>query len=262
MADHAVLRPDGEALDVPAAHHRLPGGRLGRSRRARAAPRRSGTAGSWWRRSSRPRRRATSASRDGVQALPRREHVEDDAVDVGRRSVVRRRGRRRSAARPGAGRRRTSRRCARAISAKSAPALVRDQTCRCSPTARSRQQDSAPEPAPASTTRAPGKMSAMRDDLRGVLGVDDGRAARHATARSRRAAAGSAGTRAAAGPDDDALGAADQLVVARRSPGGCGTACRPEGDGVDAALGVGQLDRVAGRQRPVPRFGHGAQSVR
>ena len=39
--------------------------------------------------------------------------------------------------------------------------------------------DSAPEPTPASTTRAPGKMSALTMDLGGVLGVDDGCAARH-----------------------------------------------------------------------------------
>ena len=48
-----------------------------------------------------------------------------------------------------------------------------------SPTARSREMDSAPEPTPASTTRAPGKMSAMVTIWRGVLGVDDGGAARH-----------------------------------------------------------------------------------
>ena len=37
----------------------------------------------------------------------------------------------------------------------------------------------APEPAPASRTRAPGKMFAFGEDLGGVFGVDDGGAAGH-----------------------------------------------------------------------------------
>ena len=42
-----------------------------------------------------------------------------------------------------------------------------------------REQVNAPEPAPASTTLAPGKMSRERDDLRRILGIDDGRTTRH-----------------------------------------------------------------------------------
>ena len=46
-------------------------------------------------------------------------------------------------------------------------------------TARSRLQVSAPDPAPASSTRAPGKMSARHQDLGRVLGVDHRGPARH-----------------------------------------------------------------------------------
>ena len=47
------------------------------------------------------------------------------------------------------------------------------------PIARSSQSESAPEPTPASTTVAPGKMSANADDLGGILRVDDRGTARH-----------------------------------------------------------------------------------
>ena len=70
-----------------------------------------------------------------------------------------------------------------------------DDTRPCGPTARSSEQVRAPEPTPASTTWAPGKMSAMRDDLGGVLGVDDRGAARHRDDELARAAAGRRGTR-------------------------------------------------------------------
>ena len=98
------------------------------------------------------------------------------------------------AARPGAGRRRTSRRC-RARSRRSRRGARTSAAVPASPTARSSEQVSAPDPTPASTTRAPGNTSPMADDLAGVLGVDDGGAARHRQHEVGVAAAAAPGTR-------------------------------------------------------------------
>ena len=98
---------------------------------------------------------------DGVDALPRREHVEDHPVDAlaGRRASS-------SARSP------TVQAPGRVVAAEElgdvAPgdvgellaALVRRHPA-VGPTARSSEQVSAPDPTPASTTRAPGKMSAI-----------------------------------------------------------------------------------------------------
>ena len=105
------------------------------------------------------------SSRSAAPVLPRRQHVEHDPVE-GFAVIGGRRARLRpsaelahdQAARPDAARRKTLD-IARAISAKSDLRSYDDEQP-ASPTARSSQQDSAPEPAPASTTRAPAKMSA------------------------------------------------------------------------------------------------------
>ena len=94
-------------------------------------------------------------------------------------------------------------------------------------TARSRLQVSAPDPAPASSTRAPGKMSARHQDLGRVLGVDHRGAARHGHGelveqRPQREERGAA--RRGARP---ALPAGRSARRARRRPWWCGT--RPPG---------------------------------
>ncbi len=81
MADHLVPRADGEPLDVPVADQRLPGGRLGEATvhaHRLDEPGQLGGGGDV---------RADDAAgaqrvRGGVEALPRREHVEDDPVDA------------------------------------------------------------------------------------------------------------------------------------------------------------------------------------
>ena len=50
----------------------------------------------------------------------------------------------------------------------------------------------------------------------------------------------------------DAVGLPDEVVVGERAARGCGTRARLEGDGVQAALGVGQLDPVADLERSAP----------
>ena len=109
--------------------------------------------------------------------LPRREHVQDHAVD----RLVRRVASARSpstSSQAGCGPPKNRSTLRWATSANSGR-RSRTSTRPPSPTARSSEQVSAPDPAPASTTRAPGYMSAMPDDLRGVLRVHDGGPARH-----------------------------------------------------------------------------------
>ena len=158
VPDHPVLRPDGQTLQVPAADHRLPGARLGEPAVLAQSPRPPGRAGSRWRRSRSGRRRAPAPGppRPGSPTV---------------RACRGRRGRRRcrperSARSPtvscqaGCGPPKNVSTFARAMSAKSAR-RSNECTSPWSPTARSRDMVSAPEPTPASTTRAPGKMSAI-----------------------------------------------------------------------------------------------------
>ena len=161
VRDHAVIRAHGEALDVPAAHHRL--ARVGLGEQARAADV-LGDAGELGRRGDVAEHHAAGGERvgDGVDALPRGEHVEHDAVDrAGGHDVAAaaRRGRRRRPPTTAASRRGTSRR-SRARRPRTPRAA---RTRRGGPpgrSARSSQSASAPEPTPASTTVAPGKTSA------------------------------------------------------------------------------------------------------
>ena len=133
-----------------------------------------------------------------VDALPGREHVEHDPVDRRRRrrrsSPACPRGRRRSGSTRGAGRRRTSRRSCGPR--RRSPRGARTTTAGPRPRPRAAgEQVSAPDPTPASTTCAPGKMSASPTICGGVLGVHDRGAARHRRARSPTAEAAARGTR-------------------------------------------------------------------
>ena len=70
MSDHRVTRADGEPLDVPVAHHRLPGLGLGEPAvRPHASPR-TATAG-WWSRRTRTRCRPGAARRPRRRGSPR-----------------------------------------------------------------------------------------------------------------------------------------------------------------------------------------------
>ena len=152
--------------------------RLGEACRARASPRRCGTAGWRWRRSRRATPPGTSARGHRVQAVPGREHVEHDPVDARSRSRLSAEVADGRAARPGAGRRRTPRRSSGRCRRSPGGARTTTPARRRRPRAAA-SMVSAPEPTPASTTRAPGKMSAMCTICAGVLRVDHRGAARH-----------------------------------------------------------------------------------
>ena len=85
---------------------------------------------------------------------------------------------RRSPAPPGGTSPKNVRTLSRAISREVRPPLV-GHSRPSAPTARSSEHDSAPEPTPASITRGAGEEVGHRDDLRRVLRVDHGGAARH-----------------------------------------------------------------------------------
>ena len=155
---HAVVGPDREPHHVPRPDQASPRPAARSSTAARAGPRRAGTAGWWWRRSRRaprpgtaPARRCPGAptapacpARPGRQARRRRR---ESARSATRKVQLRRDARRRTAAR-----------CARrARRGRRAPR--RTARCPAGPTACSSEQVSAPDPAPASSTRAPGKTS-------------------------------------------------------------------------------------------------------
>ena len=215
MPVHLVLRADGEALDVPAADQRLP--RLGLGEAA-VLPERLDEAAQLGRRrdvrADQPARH--ERVRDRRQALPRREHVEDDPVDValGR---GRRRGRRSSASRPGGRRRRTTRRCARAMSANSSRRSYDVTWPSGADRAQQRAGQRARPDAGLDHVRA-GEDVGHRDDLGGVLGVDDGGAAWHrhdevGEQRPQHEVLDAAGRR-----HHDAVGPPDQRVVLDRRP--------------------------------------------
>ena len=158
---------------------------------------------------------------DGVHALPGRQHVEHDPVHGARGAST---GGSASARSPTVSRQAgwsppknwvTLR---RATSANSSRRSYDDTRPR-GPTARSSEQVSAPEPTPASTTRAPGEDVGHRHDLGGVLGVDDRRAARHRDHELAEQRPEHEVLAAGRGRDREALVAADQVVVRRVRPG-------------------------------------------
>jgi len=83
------------------------------------------------------------------------------------------------------------------------------------------------------------------DDLAGVLGVDDGGAAGHADGEVLQEGPEDEVFDVAGGADDDALGPADDVVVADPALVAVPLLAGLQGQGVDPALGVGQLHLVA-----------------
>ncbi len=91
-----------------------------------------------------------------------------------------------------------------------------------------------------------------RDDLPGVLGVDDGRTTRHrqdvvGQQRPQREVRD-----VARAHDDGALGRADEVVVPEVAPVRVEGCARRQGDRVQPSAGVGELDAVPDPERPAP----------
>ncbi len=257
MAHHPVLGPHREALEVPAAHERLPRGRLGVPAVVAHVLREARELGG-----GRDVAAQHAAGREGLgdrgEVLPGREHVEDDAVDRagldhGGQDV----GEFTDAQVPGGVRAAEERldvapRDGREVLAP----LDRAQRPAVADGAQQRERERAGADARLDDART-GEDVGHRDDLTGVLGVDDRGPAGHrqdvvGQQRPQRDVGGTARAR-----DDLPLGRADQRVV-REVP-----AVRVEGraglqrDGVQPALEVGELDLVAGAERPAPQVGTG-----
>jgi hypothetical protein len=92
-----------------------------------------------------------------------------------------------------------------------------------------------------------------RHDLRRVLGIDHRGAARHRhdVVRQQRAQSEVLGARGVG--DDRAVGCSDEDVVGQSPRVRVELATRLEGDGVEATLGVGELDPVTHPERPSAR---------
>jgi hypothetical protein len=161
MAVHPVLGPDGQPLEVPVADDGLPGVRLGE---AAVVAHRLGDPGQLGGgrdvADEHPARQQRVG--DDAEALPGREHVEHDTIDARRAQPTDGSDSTRSptvTVHAGWSAPKNARALAWAMVAKSARRSK--DSSRPSPTARSRDIDNAPEPTPASTTTAPGKMSAI-----------------------------------------------------------------------------------------------------
>ena len=157
----------------------------------------------------------TSASADRVEALPGREHVQDDPVDgAGLDRVGQRLDQVADGDRPGG-----------VLAAEEGPdvalgdvgevlaALEGVQHARASPTARSSDMLSAPGADAGLDDAGAGEDVGHRDDLAGVLGVDHGGAARHrqhvvGEQRAQREVLDAGGV-----ADRRAVGRADEVVV-------------------------------------------------
>ena len=129
-----------------------------------------------------------------------------------------------------------------------------------SPMARSRKLLSEPEPTPASTTRAPGKMSAIARICPRPWG-DHGGAAGHGQDVVGEQGAQREVRDVSRGSDNTALGSTDQLVVREGTLVGVEVLSGFERERVVAALGVGELDLVPDLEGPASaggtgRFGH------
>ena len=220
VADHRVARADREALDVPVAHQRLPGLRLGEAAVRAERLDEPATAG-WWSRRTRRRCRPGAARRPPRRGTP----TGASMSRMTRSTRLARRGQRLGEVADGEPPGRVvaaeelGRRSARATSANSSRRSY-DDTRPCGPTARSSEQVSAPDPTPASTTSRAREDVGHRDDLGGVLGVDHRRAARHRDHELAEQRPEDEVLPARGRGDREPLVAADQVVVLEVAPVG------------------------------------------
>ena len=97
---------------------------------------------------------------------------------------------------------------------------------------------------------------AEADDLGGVLGIDDLRAARHGEHEVGQQRAQGEVTGVGGRHDDGALGGADQVVVLDGAAVRVELLAGLEDDGVQPPLGIGELHAVADHERPLDRLPH------
>ena len=260
MADHLVTGAHGEPLDVPVPDERLPG-----------------AAGSV----KPPCTRTVSMNRDscvvvatyaqhdaagpdatgaGVEAVPGREHVEDDPVDLvaGRRERV---GEvadgqlPRGVALPIGGAEELVDVPAGHVGEVLATFVRRQPAVRADRPEQGAGERTGPD-AGLDHVGA-GEDVGERDDLRGVLGIDDGGATGHGDDELRQERAEDEVLPASGRRDGEALLAADQLVVLEVPAVGEEAFPGLEADVVAATLAVGQADPLAGFERAAMNPGEG-----
>ena len=258
---HPVLGPDRQPLEVPAAHQRLPGLRLGE---ATVVAGRLGHAGQLGGGGDVADEHPAGGERvaDDVEALPGREHVQDDPVDrPGLDRVRQRLDQVADGDRPGG-----------VLAAEERPHVALGDVGEVLAALEGVQHPvvaDGTQQGHAERTRAhPGLDHAGAredvghgDDLAGVLGVDHRRAAGHRQHVVRQQRPDREVLDAGGVADRGAVGRADQLVVGQVAAVGVELLPGGEGDGVQAALGVGQLDALTLVEGPAPAAGprrHGA----
>ena len=258
VAVHAVLWPDGEALEVPAPHERLPGRGLGV---AAVVAHRLGDPGQLGGGGDITDEHAAGRHRvpHRVEALPGGEHVQDDPVHAGVLDGVRQ-GFDEVADLDPPGRVLPAEEDARVAAGDVREVLAALEGDELPGVSDGPEQGHAQGAGPDAglDDAGPGEDVGHRDDLAGVLGVDDRGAPRH-----RHHVVGEQGSQhevldARAVRHDRPVGAADDVVVGEAAVVGVELAAHLEGDRVQAALVVGQLDPVAHRERAAPGSRGGA----
>lgn len=257
VADHPVVGADGEALHVPVADHRLPGGRL-----VEAADLADGLDGPGQLGGGRDVAAQDAAGHEGllddVQALPRGEHVQDDAVDVGVGQVVLEVA---DGELPGGVR--AAEVALHVLLGDLGEVLAALVGVQHALVADGAQQEAA-EGAGAHACfhdACAGEDVGEGEDLPRVLRVDDGCPSGHGQDVVGEQGAQREVGDVPGGADDAALGSTDQFVVGEGTLVGVEVLPGLERERVVAALGVGQLNLVPDREGPAPaggtgRFGH------
>ena len=263
MRDHAVVGADGEALDVPAADHRLVGVRLGEQPRA-ADVLRDATELRGGRDVADDD--ATGRERVGhdIHALPRSEHVEDDPIDGCRCHRLRQRlAEVADDDLPVVGLLAEERLDVGARDVGEVGAALEGDESPLGPDGAEEPERQGAGADPGLHDDGSGEDVGLREDLRGILRVDDRGAARHrhdevAQERPEREV-----LVAAAVGDDRAVGLADELGVLEHAVVGVQLAVGAQRDRVQAALGAGELDAVSDAEGPArPWRCHRADSRR
>ena len=255
MPVHPVLRPDGEPLEMPVAHERLPRVRLGEPA---VVAQRLGDPGELGGRRDIADDHPAGQERvpDDAEALPRGEHVENDPVDGpgldgpwqrldevadghGPRRVVD------PEERPGVppGDLGEIRPAFEGMQA----ALLADR-----PEEGHRQRS---RPDAGLDDNGAGEEIGIREDLACILGIDDGGAARHRhdVVGEQRPDREIVDPRRA--PHRRAVGGTDEVRMPDEPPVRVELLPVLEGDGVQPALGVGQLHPITGSERSAPQVG-------